>query len=397
MCHLRKQKRLGLYNQTKYLRVANHKFEVVIAVDTRAEVLVVVLKLLDRNDVVPLVSLPDLHEVGEHLVSRLPATLEVGVEAHIVDHLNVLNSHLATPVLVEHGIGLVDHVSAAVVQVASDGPQEFVKGKLSVLVGVEVLHNLSHLDVGEGDTVVTHRVLKLDGAERTISVPVHGLEHAAQASESVGTSLTAKINHLLLNLFEVADLHVLLHVWVANVQITALGPGKRNLGLLSFKVDVALVAYDSLSLVERLSETTGLGEGVRARRGTHVGVLSLKRLCVNSDGAGLCVIALGNSRPKLLVCGLGSAPRHTALHSEVLVATVVANKLAVLGLHNFAADSVGCHVSAAEVLSISRIKVTLLVPGLNRCVLFSHLLSHLAFNLTLKILLFAADAGYCSC
>ena len=396
MCHLQEQETVKV-GGAKDLRIANHKFEVVVAVDTRAQVLVVVLELFNRHDVVPLVGLPHLHKVGDHLVSGLSATLEIGVEAHIVSHLNVFDGHLATSVLVKHSVGLMDHVSAAIIQVASDGAQKLVEGKLAILVGVEVLHNLGHLNVRKGKAVVTHGVLKLNGAKRAVSVPVHGLEHAAQTSESVGTSLAAKVNHSLLNLLEVADLHMLLHVGVAQVQVTALSPRKADLGLLGIKVDVALVALDSLGLVERLGEATRLGEGVRARGSTHVSVLSLESLGVDGNRSGLRVVTLGNSLSKFIVSGFGSSPCHATLHSEVFVTTIVANQLAVLRLHDFAANGVGSHVSRAEVLGISCIEVTLLVLCLESCLLFGHLLSHLAFDLTLDNLLLAADAGNASC
>ena len=131
----------------QYLRIANHELKVVIAVDAGAQVLVVVLELFDGHNVVSLMGLPDLHEVGQHLISSLPATLEVGVEAHIVGDLDVLDCDLATAILVKHLVGLMDHVQSALVKLTADGSQELVERKLSILVRIEVLDNLSDLDL----------------------------------------------------------------------------------------------------------------------------------------------------------------------------------------------------------------------------------------------------------
>lgn len=255
MCHLRKQK-LVRRELKGNLRVANHELEVIVAVNACAEVLIVVLKLLDCHNVISLVSLPDLHEVGKDVISGLSAALEVGMIAHIVRKSDIINRNLTTAVLIEHVVGHVDHPGAAFVHVTSDRTQKLIEGKLSVPVGIEVLNNLGDFDVGELEAVVAHSVLELDGAQRAVSVSVHGLEHAAETSESVSTSLLAKFNNLRANLFEVADRNVLLHVWVANIKVATLGPGERNLGLLGIKVDVSFVAFDSLGLVEGLSEAT---------------------------------------------------------------------------------------------------------------------------------------------
>ena len=99
-----------------YLRVANHELEVVIRVDAGAQVLVIVLELLDGDDLVALVRLPHGHEVGEHLVGRLSSALEIRMEAHIVSNANILNGHLAGAVLVKDAIGLVNHISSARVE-----------------------------------------------------------------------------------------------------------------------------------------------------------------------------------------------------------------------------------------------------------------------------------------
>lgn len=127
--------------------VADHEFEVIVSIDAGAEILVVVLKLLNGDDLVTLVRFPHGHEVGEHLIGRLFTALEVGVEAHIIGHSDVINGHLTAAILIKDAVSLVDHIETASVELTSDSAQKFVEGKLSVLVAVEVLHNLCHLDL----------------------------------------------------------------------------------------------------------------------------------------------------------------------------------------------------------------------------------------------------------
>lgn len=55
---------------------------------------------------------------------------------------------------------------------------------------------------------------------------------------------------------------MLLHVWVANVKITAFGARKVNNCLLLLEVDIALIIHDGFSLVQGLGHTTATREGV---------------------------------------------------------------------------------------------------------------------------------------
>ena len=130
-------------------RVANHQFEVVVVFNGRAHVLVVVLELLNRHNVVLLVRFPDTHELAQNLSLRLLAALKVGMETDVVGLLNVSQSYLPASVLVKHRVRLVNQTLSACVQVTLHCAQQFVKGKLAVLVGVEVLHDLSHLQFAQ--------------------------------------------------------------------------------------------------------------------------------------------------------------------------------------------------------------------------------------------------------
>lgn len=158
-------------------RVANHELEVVIGVDACAHVFVVVLKLLNRHDSITLVRLPHGHEVGEDLVSGLASTLEIWVEADIVCDSDVVDGDLAGAVLVEDAIGLVNHIEAALIKLATNGAQKLIKGQLSILVRIKVLNDLSYLDLREVQSIVTHGILELDRAQTSIAVAIHCFEH----------------------------------------------------------------------------------------------------------------------------------------------------------------------------------------------------------------------------
>ena len=125
------------------------------------------------------------------------------METHVVGHLNVSQSNLAASVLVKHRVRLVHQALSACVQVTLHCAEQFVEGKLAVLIGVEVLHNLSHFEFAEVESVVAHGVLELNGGQRAVSVAVHGLEHDAQAAETVGTPLFDQLNHLFFYLSKV--------------------------------------------------------------------------------------------------------------------------------------------------------------------------------------------------
>jgi len=137
---------------------------------------------------------------------------------------------------------------------------------------------------------------------------------------------------------------VLLHVGVSKVQIATLSAMESHLSLLCLKVDVALITYDGLSLVQGLSKATGFSEGVGTCGSAHVSVLSLKSLSVDGDGSSLGVVALRNSLSKFIIGSFGSASVHTRLNDETLVARCITDKLSVLRLHNLTADSVLCEV-----------------------------------------------------
>ena len=133
---------------------------------------------------------------------------------------------------------------------------------------------------------------------------------------------------------------MLLHVGVSKVQIATLGAMESHLSLLCIKVDVALITYDGLSLIQGLSKAAGFSKGIGTCGSAHVSVLSLKGLSVDGDGSSLGVVALRDSLSKLIISSLGSASVHARLNDETLVARCSTDKLAVLRLHNLTADSV---------------------------------------------------------
>lgn len=184
-----------------------------------------------------------------------------------------------------------------------------------------------------------------------------------------------------------------LHVWVANVKITALGTCKVDYSLFFLEIDVSLIIYDSFSLVKWLGHATAASGGIWTSCSAHVRVLSLKCLCVDGDGPGLCVVSLGNSLHQLRICSLSCASIHARLDDEVFITGLTSNELAILGLHDLAANRVRCHVLSREVLTVRRIEVTVVLSVINSSLSLLHLLHDLSFNVALHHLVFATDSG----
>ena len=391
MCHLQTFK--VSQNKVGNLRIANHKFEIVVAVDAGTHVLVIVLEFLNSHNAITFVGLPDSHELCKDFVSSLAAALEVGVEAHVVSNSDVINGDLATSVFIKNGVSLVDHVATAIVKISTDGAQKFVERQLTVLVRIEVLDNLSDFNLREVHSVVTHGVLELNWGESAVTVTVHSLEHRAKTTNAVGTTFLTEINDLLLNFFKVADLNVLLHVWVAIAQVTTSCASEADGGLFFLKIDVAFIVNNSLGLVERLSESTGSCEGVGSRGSRHVGILTLKSFGVECDRAGLGVITLRDASSQFVISSLGCASVHASFDCELVITGVLLNELAVLSLHNFATDGVCSHILCNEVFTVSRIKVTLLVDRIDSFLSLGHLCHDLTLNFALHHVALAASAG----
>ena len=166
--------------------------------------------------------------------------------------------------------------------------------------------------------------------------------------------------------------------------------------LLLVKVDVALVSYHSLGLVERLGEAAGAGEGVGSGCGTHVSVLALKSLGVNRDGALLRVIALGDSSAELLIGCLGSTTVHSFFDNETLITASHADELAVLSLHHLASNSILSEVTTTQVLLVGSIEVTLLELGLLGILTISHFLLNLTLDFALHDFSLATNSSHSS-
>ena len=107
----------------------------------------------------------------------------------------------------------------------------------------------------------------------------------------------------------------------------------------------------------------------------------------------MCVISLRNASSKLIISGLGGTSVHAGLNSELIVTSILLNELAVLGLHDFASNSVCGHILCDKVLSISSIKVTLLVDRIDFPLSLGHFSHDLTLDLALHHVAFAASAG----
>ena len=130
-----------------YLRVSNHELEVIVAINACAQILVIVLKLLNRDNAISLMGLPNGHEVSQHFISCLATALEIRMEADIISNSNVINGHLATAILVKNSVCLMNHIKTACVERATNSAQKFIERQLTIFVCIEMLDNLSHFDL----------------------------------------------------------------------------------------------------------------------------------------------------------------------------------------------------------------------------------------------------------
>ena len=238
---------------------------------------------------------PDRHELKENFISGLASTLEVRVEAHIIGHLNVSNSDLTRAILIEDSVCLVNHISTASVHVTSNGTNELIERKFAVFVSIKVFDDLCNFDFRQVDVVVSHSIFELNRVKRSISVTVHSSEHNSKSTNSISTSLSAAIKHLLFDFLEIADSNMLFHVGVSKVKITSDSASSIHDSLLFVEVNVTFVVSYRFGLSNSLCHSTGSSEGVGSYRSTHVLIFTLKSFSVNCYWSSLSVISLRNS------------------------------------------------------------------------------------------------------
>ena len=89
-------------------RILHHELEVVIAVDRAAHSFVILAKLFECHDAVGFLGVPLGHEVLEDFVGGLPAFLNIGVLAGVVNLRNVGQGHLAILIDIKLVVGSLD-------------------------------------------------------------------------------------------------------------------------------------------------------------------------------------------------------------------------------------------------------------------------------------------------
>jgi len=107
------------------------------------------------------VDLKGLQEVLQHLLFSFFAALDVGVVCRIVNALQVgvLEGTILVPVHL--GEGLLDERPSEVVELSTNGEEEFIDGKGTVLVLVEKSEEVSALVLAYLDPKVVHGLPEL--------------------------------------------------------------------------------------------------------------------------------------------------------------------------------------------------------------------------------------------
>ena len=195
------------------------------------------------------------------------------------------------------------------------------------------------------------------------------------------------------NFCEVAHLDSFLNVGVANVKIAAGGTHAVNSLGLFCEVDVSFVAEDGLRLVERLGKATGHSEGVRASSGGHVGVLAFKSFSIDGHRTSLGVVAAGDTSTELFVSVLSGTAIHTALNNKLFVTVGHGDELAILSLHDFAADNIRGEVLLVVCASVGGDEAADLALGGLIVGLGLLLGLYLGHDSSLKLLIFATNSG----
>ena len=183
------------------------------------------------------------------------------------------------------------------------------------------------------------------------------------------------------------------HVWIIGNKICTLCASEISHSLFLLEVDIALITNDSFSLIKWLCKTACFSKWVGTSCSTHVGVLSLKCLCINSDRSSLLIVTLWNSKSQFIVSGKLLPSVHTCLNNENLITGSHIYKLAILGLHDLSAYNVGSHVLLSESFSRSSIKVSLSISSSFLISSLLHLFGNLCFNSFFLQFCFSANLG----
>mmetsp|Transcript_22270 Transcript_22270/g.71170 ORF Transcript_22270/g.71170 Transcript_22270/m.71170 type:complete len:207 (+) Transcript_22270:393-1013(+) len=123
--------------------IAHHELKVVVAVDCRAQVLVILAKLLARDHAILL----DHVELGEELpesLCRRDACL-LGCEARIVSCFQIRGGHYAIPIPIQAVEGLIDERNPHGVERATEASHELIEADFAAAVLVERCEHLIEL------------------------------------------------------------------------------------------------------------------------------------------------------------------------------------------------------------------------------------------------------------
>ena len=178
--------------------LGHHDSEVLVSVDRGRHVSVVFAELVESDDAVGVLSVPQAHELTVSLLWGLLACHHVGVLAHVVDASDVVQGHLTVAVDVKLVVGLSDVATTAIVEVAAKGNQELVEVNSATVVSIEVLNENLGLLLGQVDVEVLHAPHKLIGINLPVSIIVQDAEDSGDAADGHRTAL-------LQGLFDVCD------------------------------------------------------------------------------------------------------------------------------------------------------------------------------------------------
>jgi hypothetical protein len=126
------------------------------------------------------------------------------------------------------------------------------------------------------------------------------------------------------------------------------------------EVDIAFVSFYSFCAVDRLRESSGGTERIRAGRGRSIEILPLECLSVDGHWRCLSVVTLGHTMLELFIVALLGATPHSSLNDQLIISFNHGDSRSILCSHHFFADGVDSQIFGTMLGAVPGLEVTLL-------------------------------------
>lgn len=169
--------------------IADHQLEVVIIVDRCRDVGVVLAELRRSDLAILLLGIEGVQELAQNRLHGALAGNHIRVLGGIVLGGDVVQLNNTALVGIQDLESLQDQVSAALVQVTTNGNDELIERDASRAVRIEVLEDKLDLGVGPAKGVLSNDLLELTELNGTTVVIISNTELAAKSSDTTGATV----------------------------------------------------------------------------------------------------------------------------------------------------------------------------------------------------------------